>query len=141
MAYALYGHEPDVVGRPCCRRIADDRATAVGAVAQQGTSDYASAAVMLALLSGLLLIGLGLLRFGFITNFLSHPVVSGFITASGVIIALSQLRHLLGIEARRRFGARAVAQLFPTDLLATNPSNPCRRRLHTGFLMLSVEAI
>ena len=38
-----------------------------------------------------MLIGLGLLKFGFVANFLSHPVVSGFITASGVIIALGQL--------------------------------------------------
>jgi SulP family sulfate permease len=42
---------------------------------------------------------MGLLRFGFLANFLSHPVVSGFITASGLIIALSQMRHILGIEA------------------------------------------
>jgi SulP family sulfate permease len=41
---------------------------------------------------------MGILRFGFLANFLSHPVVSGFITASGIIIALSQLRHILGIQ-------------------------------------------
>ena len=74
-------------------------ATAVGNVAQQGTVDYATAAVTLALLSGLILVLLGLIRFGFVTNFLSHPVVSGFITASGIIIAFSQLSHILGIDA------------------------------------------
>ena len=47
-------------------------ATSVGAIAQQGTVDYATAATALALLSGLILIALGLFRFGFVTNFLSH---------------------------------------------------------------------
>jgi SulP family sulfate permease len=74
-------------------------ATAVGAIAQRGTADYATAAVMLAMLGGLMLMILGALRFGFVANFLSHPVVSGFITASGIIIAISQLRHILGISA------------------------------------------
>lgn len=74
-------------------------ASAVGKVASSGSADYASAAVSLAALSGLILIALGLLRFGFMANFLSHPVVSGFITASGILIALGQLRHILGVSA------------------------------------------
>ena len=41
---------------------------------------------------------MGILRLGFITNFLSHPVISGFITASGLIIAASQLKHIFGIN-------------------------------------------
>ena len=53
---------------------------------------------MARMLSGLMLLVMGVLRFGFLANFLSHPVVSGFITASGIIIALSQLRHILGIQ-------------------------------------------
>jgi SulP family sulfate permease len=42
---------------------------------------------------------MGLFRLGFVANFLSHPVISGFITASGLIIAASQLKHILGVEA------------------------------------------
>lgn len=56
------------------------------------------AATLLALTSGVILIILGLLRLGFIANFLSHPVIAGFITASGIIIALSQLKHIFGIS-------------------------------------------
>lgn len=74
-------------------------ASAVGDIAASGTADYATASIALALLSGGLLVGLGLLRFGFLANFLSHPVVSGFITASGILIGLSQLRHILGTQA------------------------------------------
>lgn len=75
-------------------------ASAVGSVTAAGIADYATAAIALAFLGGLMLIVLGLLRFGFVANFLSHPVVSGFITASGVIIGLGQLGPLVGISLR-----------------------------------------
>ncbi len=74
-------------------------ASAAGAIADQGTAQYLEAAVTLAALSGVMLAVLGLLRLGFLANLLSHPVISGFITASGVLIATSQLKHILGIKA------------------------------------------
>ncbi|MCK0097365.1 sulfate permease [Yoonia sp. F2084L] len=74
-------------------------AAALGNIVEQGTAGYAVAALSLAGLSGAMLLGLGLLRLGFLANFLSHPVISGFITASGLIIAASQLKHVFGIEA------------------------------------------
>ena len=66
--------------------------------AQPGSSEFVSIAILLAVISGLILLLMGILRLGFITNFLSHPVISGFITASGLIIAASQLKHILGIN-------------------------------------------
>ena len=74
-------------------------AAAVSQVAAQGTPEYLTAAITLAFISGLILIVMSLLRLGFLANFLSHPVISGFITASGVLIATSQLKHILGINA------------------------------------------
>ncbi|MBO9429907.1 sulfate permease [Sulfitobacter sp. R18_1] len=74
-------------------------AAAVGEIAQSGTAGYVTAALTLAFLSGAMLLALGLFRLGFLANFLSHPVIAGFITASGILIAASQLRHILGIEA------------------------------------------
>ena len=74
-------------------------AAALAEVAQQGTADYLTGAITLAALSGAMLLAFGLLRLGFLANFLSHTVVSAFITASAVIIALSQVRHILGVEA------------------------------------------
>jgi SulP family sulfate permease len=73
-------------------------AAAVAPLAAQGTPEYIGAAIALALISGLMLIVMGLLRLGFFANFLSHPVIAGFITASGVHIAASQLGPLLGIH-------------------------------------------
>ncbi|MCB1387997.1 MAG: sulfate permease, partial [Rhodobacteraceae bacterium] len=73
-------------------------AAAVGQVAEAGTMGYAVAALTLAFLSGALLLTMGIFRLGFLANFLSHPVIAGFITASGILIASSQLKHILGVS-------------------------------------------
>ncbi|MTI18218.1 sulfate permease [Rhodobacteraceae bacterium RKSG542] len=74
-------------------------AAALGQVVQSGTADYISAALTLALISGGILLVMGLFKLGFLANFLSHPVIAGFITASGILIAASQLKHVLGVDA------------------------------------------
>ena len=74
-------------------------AAAIAPLAAQGTPEYLGAAIALALVSGLMLVAMGLLRLGFLANFLSHPVVSGFITASGLQIAAGQLGPVVGIRA------------------------------------------
>ncbi len=74
-------------------------AAAIGRLELGGPADYAAAAIVLAFLSGLVLLAMGLFRLGFVANFLSHPVIAGFITASGILIATSQLKHILGIPA------------------------------------------
>jgi sulfate permease, SulP family len=75
-------------------------AAAVEPLASQGTPEYLGAAIALAMISGLMLVAMGLLRLGFLANFLSHPVISGFITASGLQIAAGQLAPALGIRAK-----------------------------------------
>ncbi|UWQ39785.1 sulfate permease (plasmid) [Leisingera aquaemixtae] len=96
-------------------------AVAVGQVAEQGTMGYALAALSLALLSGVMLLAMGLLRLGFLANFLSHPVIAGFITASGVLIAASQLKHILGVPAQGHtlleMAASLAAHAAETSLL------------------------
>ncbi|MBF9020270.1 sulfate permease [Rhodobacterales bacterium HKCCA1058] len=74
-------------------------AAAVGQVAEAGTMGYAMAALSLAMLSGAMLLFLGIFRLGFLANFLSHPVIAGFITASGILIATSQFKHIIGVQA------------------------------------------
>ncbi|MCG8519125.1 SulP family inorganic anion transporter [Marinobacter sp. CA1] len=73
-------------------------ASALGGIATVGTPEYLGAALVLATLSGLVLFAMGLLRLGFLANFLSHPVISGFVTASGLLIAASQLGQMLGVS-------------------------------------------
>lgn len=74
-------------------------AAAIGEHAVAGSDAYWAVAITLAFLSGVLLLAMGLLRLGFLANFLSHPVISGFISASGLLIAASQLKTLLGVQA------------------------------------------
>ena len=96
--YALFGTSRTLAVGPVAV-ISLMTASAAGAIAAQGTAQYLEAAITLAFLSGLMLVLLGLLRAGFLANLLSHPVISGFITASGVLIATSQVKHIIGVKA------------------------------------------
>ena len=70
-----------------------------------GGENYVAMAVLLAFMVGAIQIVLGVLRMGFLVNFLSKPVISGFTSAAALIIIFSQLKHLLGatIEKSNRF--------------------------------------
>lgn len=109
VGYALFGTSRTLSVGPVAV-VSLMTATALGNVAAQGTADYLTAATVLALLSGLFLIIMGLLKLGFITNFLSRGVISGFISASAIIIAVSQLRHIFGIDAQ----GDTLSELLPT---------------------------
>ena len=88
-------------------------AAAAATVAAQGTPEYLGATIALAAISGLLLLALGLLRLGFLANFLSHPVISGFITASAIQIAAGQLAPVLGIKAHGESFVDLVKSMLP----------------------------
>ena len=96
-------------------------AAAIGQHAVAGTPEYWAVAITLAFLSGALLLLMGVLRLGFLANFLSHPVISGFISASGLLIAASQLKALMGVKAEGHnlleLGQSLIAQLGRTHLL------------------------
>jgi SulP family sulfate permease len=68
-----------------------------------------------------MLLAMGLFRLGFVANFLSHPVISGFITASGLLIAAGQVRHLLGVPSGGHTLPEVVTSLVQ-NLHATNLS-------------------
>lgn len=97
IVYALFGtsrHMP--VGPPALMALLTF--TSVSALAEPRTPEYISLALLLALMVGVLQLVIGLLRMGFITNFISHPVLHGFVYASVIVIALSQMEHLLGVS-------------------------------------------
>lgn len=96
VAYAIFGTSKTLAVGPVAV-VSLMTASAVGQIAAEGTADYATAAMMLALLSGGMLLAMGVLRLGFLANFLSHPVISGFITAAGLLIAVGQIRHIFGV--------------------------------------------
>lgn len=71
--------------------------TALASLGASHRHEMVALAAMIALLSGGLRLALGLMRFGFIANFLSQSVVGGFVSGSAVLIVLSQLPQLLGL--------------------------------------------
>ncbi|MEX2130609.1 MAG: sulfate permease, partial [Pseudohongiellaceae bacterium] len=100
-------------------------AAALARMAPPDPASYAAAALTLAFLSGAFLMLLGILRLGFMANFLSHPVISAFITASGIIIAAGQIRYLLGI------GGSGETLL---EILVTLYENAADSNLNTGLI-------
>lgn len=117
LVYCLFGTSRTLAVGPVAI-IALMTGAALSSVATPGSGEYLQAALVLSLLSGLMLIAMGALRMGFISNFLSHPVISGFLTASGILIAVSQLGSLLGIDSAGFTLIERLASLAPhlTDL-------------------------
>ena len=107
LGYALFGSSRTLAVGPVA--VASlMTAAAVSKVAEPGTDQYLAAAMILAVLSGLMLSAMAILRLGWIANLLSHPVIAGFITASGILIAASQLKHILGVSA----GGHTLVEIF-----------------------------
>lgn len=119
IAYAVFGTSRTLAVGPVAV-ISLMTAAAAGQVAAQGTPEYIAAALTLALLSGLFLLVMGFLRLGEFANLLSHPVVSGFITASGLIIAASQLGPLLGV----RTSGQTMVEIVRTFAIGAGAINP-----------------
>ena len=71
-------------------------ASAVAPIAET-PDEYIALSILLALMVGVLQFSFGLMRMGFLVNLLSHPVLSGFVSAAAIIIGLSQLHHILGV--------------------------------------------
>lgn len=97
--YAIFGSSRTLAVGPVAV-ISLMTAAALEPIFPVGSPAYIAAAMLLAALSGVILLLMALFRLGFLANFLSHPVISGFISASGVLIALSQLKHILGVSAQ-----------------------------------------
>ena len=95
-------------------------ASSIGTLELSTPAEYAAAAITLAFISGAILTVMGVLRLGFLANFLSHPVIAGFITASGILIATSQLKHIFGIKAEGHNLIDTVISLFENQHM-TNP--------------------
>jgi SulP family sulfate permease len=157
VAYAVFGTSRTLAVGPVAV-ISLMTAAAIGTLGLSDPAEIALAAGTLALMSGLMLTLLGLFRMGFLANFLSHPVIAGFITASGLLIATSQLRHILGIEAGghtlialgRDLWANLGASHWPTLVIGVSATaflfwvrrglKPLLRRLGLGPRMADLGA-
>ena len=108
-------------------------ATAISQVAAQGSAGYLAAALLLAALSGAILLVMGVFRLGFLANFLSHPVIAGFITASGILIAASQFGHILGVGTSGHTLV-GIVQSLVTNIDRINPVTVLIGVAATAFL-------
>ena len=109
LAYALLGTSRQLAVGPVAivsLLVADACAGMINAGATAST--VAALAALLALLVGGIQIALGLCRAGFLINFVSHAVVSGFTSAGAIMIGLSQIQHLLGVKMSSRHSALAL---------------------------------
>ena len=103
----------------------------VADLAEPGSTEYVQLAILLAFMVGVIQLLMGLLRMGFLVNFLSHPVITGFTAATALIIAFSQLHHLLGVSVESTKHIHQVLfQLFEK-----------RAEIHPGTALLGFGAV
>ncbi len=100
VAYGLFGTSRQLAVGPVAM-VSLLVAAGVAPVAGGDPFSYVGLAVLLSLMVGVVQFVLGMARFGFLVNFLSHPVLSGFTSAAALIIGLSQLKHLIGVDIPR----------------------------------------
>lgn len=98
--YALLGTSQQLAVGPAAM-IALLTAAGIGTMAPTGSESYISLVITLTMIVGVIHVLLGTLRLGFLVNFISHPVISGFTSAAAIIIFLSQLKNLLGFDIPR----------------------------------------
>ena len=91
--------------------------TGLSVLAEPGSERYLELAILLTLMVGLLQLGLGLLKFGFIANFLPYPVILGYTSAAALIIIGTQLESMLGVDIG---GGNIFALLYQLILQTPN---------------------
>jgi SulP family sulfate permease len=107
--YAIFGTSRQLAVGP----VAMDSllvAAGVSALATVGSENYIALAITLSLMMGIVQLAFGIFRLGFLVNFLSKPVISGFTSAAALIIGLNQIKHILGIEIDRNNNVFKILQ-------------------------------
>jgi sulfate permease, SulP family len=97
LLYAVFGTSRQLAVGPVAM-VSLLTAASIGALNPSSPQEYLLFTLTLAFLVGLIQFGMGVLRFGFLVNFLSHPVINGFTSAAAIIIGLSQIKHLFRID-------------------------------------------
>ena len=111
VAYALFGTSMTLAVGPVA--VASlMTASALAPLAPAGSPLYVALAAQLAMLSGVFLILFGVMRFGFISHLLSHPIINGFIIGSAILIAVGQVKHLLGVRVESQDVLDIVVELW-----------------------------
>jgi sulfate permease, SulP family len=136
LVYALFGTSRQLAVGPVAI-VSLLTLSGISALAEPGTGEFVTLAALLALLSGVIQLALGLLRAGFVVNFLSHAVISGFTSAATIVIGLSQLKHLLGM---RIASDHSVFTLLFETALRIGEANPYTVAIGVASIALLVAA-
>lgn len=111
IAYALFGSSMTLAVGPVAV-VSLMTASALLPLAAAGTEQYVTLAIQLALISGLIYLIFGFLKLGFLAHLLSHPVVSGFISGSAILIAIGQIKHIIGVKVTGTSALDTVISLW-----------------------------
>lgn len=111
IAYAIWGTSKILAVGPLAV-IAVLSASSIESLQLTSVSEYWAATTVLAVMSGAILVIMGLFRLGFIANFLSSAVISGFLSAAAIIVAIGQTKHILGIPVSGQTIIDQIASLL-----------------------------
>jgi sulfate permease, SulP family len=136
LVYALFGSSRQLAVGPVAI-VSLLTLSGVSALAEPGTQEFIALAALLALMTGIIQLVLGLLRAGFIVNFLSHAVISGFTSAAAIVIGLSQLRQLLGVPLA---SGHTVVGLLLEAVQRLGETNPWTLSIGLGSIAALVAA-
>lgn len=120
LVYALFGTSRQLAVGPVAM-VALLVSSGVGALAPIGSDEYIAMAILLALMVGVIQFLMGAFQLGFVTNFMSHPVISGFTSAAALIIGFSQLKHIVGLPLPRTENIAETLWLTVTQVNAMDP--------------------
>ncbi|MEX1216675.1 SulP family inorganic anion transporter [Saccharospirillum sp.] len=132
LVYALFGTSRQLAVGPVAM-VALLVSSGVGALAPIGSEQYIAMAILLALMVGVIQFLMGAFRLGFVTNFMSHPVISGFTSAAALIIGFSQLKHLVGLPLPR---TENIAETLWLTLTQVNAMDPIALAIGVGGIVL-----
>lgn len=111
-------------------------ASGIAAFAVAGTSQFITLAILLAFIVGCIQLLFGLFRIGFLVNFISKPVISGFTSGAAVIIALSQVKYILGVKIGVTQGVSGLVIAVLKVIETTNFFNLIVGLIAIAFLIL-----
>lgn len=117
--YAVFGTSRQLAVGPVAM-VSLLTASGIGALHPATPELYLLYAITAAFLVGLLQLGMGIFRLGFLVNFLSHPVISGFTSAAAIIIGLSQIKHLFRIDLPRSEHLQDMIKAIAANISGTH---------------------
>ncbi len=119
LGYALFGSSRALAVGPAAI-MSMMTLEAVSAYAQPGTTEYAAIVVQLCMVTGIVLIVLRIVNFGSVISFLSHAVVTGFITAAAILIISNQIPSIIGISSSADTSILGVFKHIATEIPNSN---------------------